>query len=229
MGYVMTKLVKMSQLKDSNLGRPLVVLGGGPSLPEDCARLGWSPSGGRIDSLLIAVNYHALRLPNCSPDFMVFNDDPESDPRLLEAVKSFHGVLVSQDQRYSDVEFDVPVWTGHYSSNTAAWLALWMGADPVILCGHDLYQGERVYFHDYSHDAPCFHYPLEDHLRPWVEEGRHRLPHVERLRAMSGPLTKIFGVYEPNPLQGAPGGASKDAEAASLEEREVREASGEKV
>jgi hypothetical protein len=60
----------------------------------------------------------------------------------------------------------------------------------------DCYQGERVYFHDYSHDVPAFHYPLEHHLRPWEEEGRHMLPHVERLRVMSGPLTRIFGLFE---------------------------------
>lgn len=184
MGHV---TVKMSELQGAYSGRAAAVLGGGPSLPGDMARL---PEG----CVLIAVNYHALGL--CEPAFMVYNDAPESDPRLLEAVKGFGGVRVSQDAATTDVVFDVPVWTGFYSSNTAAWFGLWLGCKPVILCGMDCYQGERVYWHEYSHDVPCFHYPLEQHVRPWVEEGRHLLPHVERLRVMSGPLTAVFPTYE---------------------------------
>jgi hypothetical protein len=178
--------MRMSQMKGFYAGRPAAVLGGGPSLPGDMARL---PK----DCLLIAVNYHAFRI--CAPDFMVYNDQPESDPRLLTAVQIVDAVKVSPDPT-SDILFDCPVWTGFYSSNTAAWFALWMGCSPVILCGMDCYQGERVYFHEYSHDTPCFHYPLESHLRPWKEEGRHLLPHVERMKVMSGPLAQIFGAYE---------------------------------
>lgn len=179
--------ILMSSLEDHYAGRPAAVLGGGPSLPSDMARL---PEG----CILIAVNYHAFHL--CEPDFMVYNDQPESDPVLWDAVrKPGRAVRVSPDPT-SDVAFDVPVWTGFYSSNTAAWFALWMGCEPVILCGHDLYQGSRVYFHEYHHDAPCFHYPLDHHIRPWKEDGRHMLPHVERLRAMSGPLIDVFGGYE---------------------------------
>lgn len=176
----------MSELRDSFVGRPAAVLGGGPSLPGDLERV---PK----NAVLIAVNYHALKL--IEADFMVYNDTPEADERLEAAVREFGGVRVSP-YGSSDVEFDVPVWTGFYSSNTATWLALWMGCDPVILCGMDCYQGERVYFHEYSHDAPCFHYPLEDHLRPWKEEAKHRLPHVERVRVMSGPLMQVFPAYE---------------------------------
>jgi hypothetical protein len=178
---------KLSQLREIHAGRPAAVLGGGPSLPGDLARV---PRG----AVLIAVNYHALRL--CQAAYMVYNDDPQSDSRLLAAVESTSATRVSPDRLTSDVDFDVDAWTGFYSSNTATWLALWMGCDPVVLCGMDCYQGERVYFHEYDHDAPCFHYPLEDHLRPWKEEGRHRLPNVERVRAMSGPLAGIFGLYQ---------------------------------
>lgn len=177
---------KLSDYRDRYHGCPAAVLGGGPSLPGDMARL---PQG----CVLIAVNYHAEQI--CKPDFMVYNDHPESDPRLLAGVRQTQAVRVSPDPT-SDILFDVPVWTGHYSSNTATWFALWLGCDPVILCGMDCYQGERVYFHAYEHDYPVFHYPLENHIRPWIEEGRNRLPHVERVRAMSGPLVQVFGIYQ---------------------------------
>lgn len=178
--------VKMSECKDLHKGRPAAVLGGGPSLPGDLVRL---PE----NCLLIAVNYHAFF--QVQADYMVYNDHPESDPRLLEWVNKHPATLVSPGPS-SDIEFDVPVWTGFYSSNTAAWFALWMGCDPVILCGMDCYQGERVYFHEYEHDCPVFHMPLDHHLAPWLEDGRKLLPHVERLRAMSGPLTNVFGAYK---------------------------------
>ena len=179
-------MIKMSACKDRYLGRPAAVLGGGPSLPGDMRQL---PD----DCLLISVNYHALQL--CQPHFMVYNDEPKSDPRLLEAVRSHAFLCVSSDPT-SDIQFDVPVWTGFYSSNTAAWFALWMGCNPVILCGMDCYVGEVKYCHPYDHDVPVFHYPLDHHLRPWIEEGRNLLPHVERLKVMSGPLVDVFGKYE---------------------------------
>jgi hypothetical protein len=148
-------------------------------LPENC--------------VLIAVNYHALQF--CQPDFMVYNDHPESDPLLDQAIQEHRAIRVSPDQT-SDIPFDVDVWTGFYSSNTAAWFGLWLGCDPVILCGMDCYQGEVKYCHPYIKDEPNHHYPLEHHLRPWIEEARARCPHPERLKAMSGPLVNVFGQYE---------------------------------
>lgn len=176
----------MSDCRDLFRGLPAAVLGGGPSLPEDMAAL---PK----DCLLIAVNHHALEI--CTPDFMVYNDQPESDPSLELAVKDHRVVLVSPEPT-SDIKFDMAVWTGFYSSNTAAWFALWLGCDPVILCGMDLYQGKKKYFHPYTHDVPCHHYPLSHHLRPWIEDARACLPGAERLKAMSGPLMDVFGAYQ---------------------------------
>jgi len=181
-------MMKMSELQNRYAGRPAAILGGGPSLPEDLKRI---PAG----ALLIAVNYHAFKIVRA--EFMVYNDHIESDPRLEKAVQELKTIRVTNGPT-SDVIFDVPVWTGFYSSNTATWFALWMGCDPVILCGMDCYQGDRVYFHEYDHDSPVFHYPLEHHLSPWKEDGMHLLPHPERVKAMSGPLISVFGQYGGN-------------------------------
>jgi len=173
-------------LQNRYMNKPAAVLGGGPSLPGDMEKL---PAG----CILIAVNYHALKF--CKPTFIVYNDQPEGDPELYHAIQDKRLIKVSSDPT-SDIIFDVPVWTGFYSSNTAAWFALWMGCNPVILCGMDCYQGEEKYCHPYQIDQPSFHYPLDDHIRPWVEEGRNLLPNVKRLKVMSGPLINIFGRYE---------------------------------
>jgi hypothetical protein len=174
----------MSNYLNKFAGRPAAVLGGGPSLPGDIAKL---PK----DCVLIAVNYHAQML--CDPEFMVYNDHPESDPVLDKAVKEFKRTKVSPEPT-SDIEFDVAVWTGFYSSNTAAWFALWMGCDPVILCGMDCYQGDKKYFHEYE-DKAVYHYPLDHHIAPWVEDAKNMLPNWQRVKAMSGPLVSVFGQY----------------------------------
>lgn len=173
----------MSEWKDRYAGRTAAVLGGGPSLPGDMARL---PEC----CVLIAVNHHALRL--CAAEFIVYNDQPTGE--LAEAVALGRAIRVSAEPT-SDIVFDMAVWTGFYSSNTATWFALHLGCDPVILCGMDCYQGERAYFHEYD-DQPQFHLGIEHHMQPWVEDAKNMLPCWERVRAMSGPLAAVFGLYE---------------------------------
>jgi hypothetical protein len=179
-------MLRLSSLEGRYEGKGVAaaILGGGPSLPDDMQML-------PHHCLLIAVNYHALQL--CKPTFMVYNDEP-IETEMVQALHDKAVIKVSPGAT-SDILFDVPAWIGFYSSNTAAWFALYMGCDPVILCGMDCYQGKEVYFHPTDRDCPTFHYPLDHHLRPWIEEGRSRLPHPERLRAMSGPLVGVFGAY----------------------------------
>ncbi len=175
----------MSEFKNKYAGRPAAVLGGGPSLPGDMQKL---PK----DCILIAVNHHALLL--CNPSFMVYNDRPDICSGLEEAVRTFKEIKVSPEPT-SDVKVDMEVWTGFYSSNFATWFALWMGCDPVILCGMDCYQGEKKYFHEYE-DKPHLHYPLDHHMSPWVEEAKNKLPNWQCVKAMSGPLVSVFGAFE---------------------------------
>jgi len=178
---------KLSEWKDRFKGRPAAVLGGGPSLPKDLARL---PK----ECVLIAVNYHAFHY--CKPMFMVYNDTPETNPLQVVAVREHKAIHVSPEPS-SDVEFDVPnVWTGFFSSNTAAWFGLWLGCDPVILCGMDCYQGPVKHCPPSTYHSPMFDMPLDFYVRPWVEDCRNSVPHPERLCVMSGPLVNVFGAYQ---------------------------------
>jgi len=202
--------MKLTDLQNTQPGRPALVMGGGPSLPSDYARVMASLQMERIylptyppvalppvqePPLHISVNYHAdmIGLPY---DFIVYNDFPEHDPWMLDCLQRTDAIKVSPEPS-SDIDFgDVPVWTGFYSSHTATWFALWLGCDPVILLGHDLYQGAKKHCHADIRDPDWWHFPVDKHLRPWLEEAPHKLPHFERVRVASGPLGQLFPLYE---------------------------------
>lgn len=179
----------VTDLQDRYAGRPAAVLGGGPSLPGDLARL---PK----NSLLISVNDHALHY--CHPEFLVFLDIPNAQilPELADAVDRFDGMRVSITP-LSDIDLSGSgYWDGGFTSTLATWLGCYLGCDPVILCGMDCYQGETKYCHprpDFYH--PVMDYPLEMHFAGW-RPALEKCPHPERIRAMSGPLVELFGAYE---------------------------------
>lgn len=182
-------MIKIANLQDKFPNRPAAVLGGGPSLPADLARL---PE----NTILISVNDHALHF--CNPDYLVFCDIPNAQivPELAVAVDAFPGTKVSH-LPLSDVDLNgAAYWDGGFTSTLATWFALYIGCNPVILCGMDCYQGEVKYCHprpDFYH--PVFDFPLENHLRAWEPAFTH-CPHSERIRAMSGPLMMLFGAYK---------------------------------
>lgn len=150
------------------------------------------PVGKGGGNVLVAVNYHAWQF--VWPDFMVFNDFPERDAEMLAEVGRHRCTLVSSKERCSDVVFDVAAWEGNWSSCTATWFALWLGCEPVVLCGMDCYQGEVKYCHPWKAEA-SHEQPLDEILRPWVEEGRHLLPNRERVEVVSGPLVRVFRAF----------------------------------
>lgn len=185
----MQNKLKMSEMKDLYAGRPAAILGGGPSLPDDLKRV-------PANALLIAVNYHAFyHLPeDQQPTYMVYNDAPDTNVLQVKAVEEHKAIHVSPDPS-TDVEFDVNVWTGFYSSHTALWFAAFLGCAPIIICGHDLYQGPVKHCPPSTYHSTQFDQPLDFHLRPWVEDAKNMLPHPERIRVMSGPLVAVFGAY----------------------------------
>ncbi len=182
-------MILLSSLKDKYQGRPAAVLGGGPSLPTDLERL---PK----HCVLIAVNYHAFY--HCEPRWMVYLDDPMSNPHMMKIIRDRRVTKVCPDSEFGgSVRMDVEYWRGNVSSTTATWLALWMGCDPVILCGMDCYQGPVKYCHPMEGvHPPAWDYPLADHLRTWLEECKNSVPHPDRIRVMSGPLINLFEKFE---------------------------------
>jgi hypothetical protein len=179
-------MTSSQDLRELHAGRPGGVLGGGPSLPGDLERL---PEG----CILISVNQHALRL--VTADYLVFLDDPRRSLEVQDVLREFQGVQVSRRRGWGNVQLggECPRWLGQYSGHVAAWLADWLGCDPVLLCGMDLYQGKDEYFY-----RPGQHRRrpgLEEALKGW-KKLKDVTPHPERMRAVSGPLVEVFGRWK---------------------------------
>jgi len=182
-------MIDVQDLKNAFMLRPAAVLGGGPSLPRDLKQI---PK----NSVLIAVNNHALHF--CQPDYIVFMDIPNRQefPELAHAIDTFYGVKVSQTP-LSDVYIkSEKYWDGGFSSSLATWFACYLGCNPVLLCGMDCFQGEIKYATprpDFYH--PSMDAPLEDHLNAW-RPALANCPNPERIKAVSGPLVEVFGQWD---------------------------------
>lgn len=169
-----------------NMGIPAAILGGGPSLPEDLKKL-------PTHCMMISVNDHAFY--HCQPHVMVYQDHLRVAPAVANALEDFD-VTVVCPWKNSHVELPKGWWDGNMSSALATWYALYIGCDPVILCGMDCYQGEEKYCHPRpGFDHPIFRVPVKKHQEKW-REAFTKCPHPERIKAMSGPLVDVFGKYE---------------------------------
>ena len=182
-------MINALTLKDVQCDLPAAILGGGPSLPGDLAKV---PG----EALLFSVNEHALQLIRV--DYLVFRDPPEKFPALKQTIQNFDGLRLSQLMRWSDIDLSgVRWWDAPFSSSLATWLACWMGCNPVLLCGMDLYQGKQKYFYDRSDFRLTASQvaPAGPQLRTW-RKGFEQCSHPERIKAVSGPLVNIFGKYQ---------------------------------
>ena len=183
---------KLINERNKHRGHPAAILGGGPSLPADYARL---PD--RV--LLFAVNDHAFHI-GIQPHYMVVMDDPHIKPELLRLSQPGQShTRINDLLEWTDVDLRGVHKPSMRSGLTAAWLALYYGCAPVYLCGMDLYQNGTRYCHDrdeFMGKKAIYTEPLEDHLTAWRKLKRYD-PHGA-IRAMSGPLTALFPPAFPN-------------------------------
>lgn len=167
----------MNHSRGIHTGRPGAILGAGPSLPEDLKGL---PG----NTVLFSVNHHALKLVEC--DYAVYMDTHTAN--YLSGVKTISPWLGA------DIRITDGVMT-NLTSPVASRIARIMDCAPVILCGMDLYQGDN-YFYDAAVFPAGARKSLAAHLTRWRWVFKN-CPHPEKIRAMSGPLTELFGKYDP--------------------------------
>lgn len=153
-------------------GRPAVVIGGGPSAPEDLARLGREERG----AIYVSANDHGYRLRAC--EFACCVDEIEERMRAAPAI------IVSQ-KAWADVRpLDFP---RNNSGRLAAWLSRLLGCAPIYLAGMDCYGG-ATYFHAPDAESCGKLQPVRQHVAEWATFFSNW---PADYRAISGPLTAL--------------------------------------
>lgn len=185
----------VSELSNKWKGFPVVVVGGGPSVPESIKLI---PEGAKI----IGVNHHWTKVKGLNADIMMYSDTPKKHLNLQRAIDKTKGkvTLIAPPpyNEQSDYKFDVGFWNQGYTSSVAVWLACFMTDCEVILVGMDCYQGKIKYFYrddDTPHHHPVFNYPLQPHINVWSMAKLH-VPRWKNIRVINSPLEKLFPPWE---------------------------------
>lgn len=188
----------IERLEGIHAGRAGAVLGGGPSMPGQLELL-------PPDTVLFSVNHHAAMHPAVTPDYLVFLDPlktPERD--YSDLYRQFPGVNLSPNESDTDVLVG-GMWNAGTTAQSAAWLALFFGCDPVFLVGIDCHTGDRDYWYDppglksksaYWKTQPGggYHLTVKGALDCW-RKCFQCCPISQRIRALEWPLNEIFPAW----------------------------------
>jgi hypothetical protein len=168
--------------------RAAIVVGGGPSAPEQLAALG------DIAPVVISANGHAVKL-GLTPDFIVCKDHVHTETKeLMEPALRAIGAPIVSRQYWAD--YRLPEWPVQGNSGMMALgFAILLGCRPVIPIGFDCYQ-TGTYFH--APDAPNVSRGLRSSM--WDQRYRRLAAKLEcsPIRALDGVLTRHFPHYSPN-------------------------------
>lgn len=167
----------------AHAGRPVAILGAGPSLPEQFGRL---PAG----CVLISVNHHACALARCDYIVAIDSKPPEHRTRLEATGVPIVGPLPWATYRV----MDQPLLG--FSSQHAVWAAWLMGGYPILLCGMDLYRSGR-YWDGAPAPAVGPRRTVESQLRSW-RRCFDAVPAT--VRSLGGPLAELVPPYDPAEL-----------------------------
>lgn len=171
-----TKLIADIALKHA--GRKIVVMGGGPSLPEDLKRC-------PTDALYISANEHGAMLRKC--DYIIAIDDIERKLRRF-------GVPIIGRREFCD--YRIQDWEDclelNNSGRAGAWVAALLGGSVVILAGMDCYAC-GTYHHDVAAKSTGNGKSLDEHMDGWRRLAE-RLKSVH-VRTCGGPTSALFPLW----------------------------------
>lgn len=182
-------MTSVADLHDQHKGRPVAIIGGGPSLPSHVEGL-------PADTIYMGVNRHGhhARDEGLIPrvDYCV-----HLDKALARTLAALDVPVISSFVEYADYWFakQSDALDEGFTPSTAVWLALFMGASEVILCGMDCYTG-TTYWHDADATSSGSLQPLNRHLNGW-KRVLDKCPNAERISTMGGPTSRLFPLYAP--------------------------------
>lgn len=179
--------MRLADLVHRHMGVPAIVIGGGPSAPQQFAQALYDLPNG---SVRLSANQHGCLLTRC--DYAVSVDGHINEVRFKRQDGTEYGIH----------DFGVPIigtkaWADYRIFNQvlpssgvmAAWLAWIMGCAPIVLIGINLYEGE-TYFHDAKAESTGHRLTPEQHLERWAK--LKLIAEGAAFRAMGGRLLELF-------------------------------------
>jgi hypothetical protein len=131
----------VSDLYGRHRGRPILIIGGGPSTPASFEKI-----RGDHDWLIIGANAHAYKL-GLTPTYVFCKDDVSTETKLpMEPTVRRPGVEVIGRHFWCDYRCQRWPITGN-SGQMAIAVAALMGGCPIVPLGLDGFQNDTVYFH----------------------------------------------------------------------------------
>lgn len=168
----------LCELALKHAGRPIVVMGGGESLPEHLARC---PK----DAVYISANQHGAMLRKV--DYILALDSIE------DIVRPFDVPIIGK-RPWCDIRIEN--WKNIGNSGMEAARAAWvLGGHPIILAGMDCYTAGTYHHNPGAELKGTAMNPLQDHLRHW--QGIRDLLPGATIRTCGGPTTAIFPEWDP--------------------------------
>lgn len=137
--------LSVSSLSDIHKGRPAVVMGGAPSLPEALRRC---PD----NAVYISANQHGAMLRKV--DYIFYTDRVhQSTNAPMRLMLKRYGVPLVGPQPDADYVMETTIEAN--SGIRAILFAEILGCDPVIVVGIEMYQG-KTYWHDHHAKSTGF-------------------------------------------------------------------------
>lgn len=170
--------------------RPALVIGGGPSAPEQLAALGAFPK----HAVLISANAHSFRL-GLRPHYIVCKDHRHTETQaLMEPLMREYGVPIASRQHWAD--FRLGAWPIQGNSGMMAiGLAALLGCRPIVPIGFDCYQ-TGTYFHA-PDERNVSRGLAESHWRSRYQRLQSRLTGA-MIRPPLDSLFRLFPAYQPD-------------------------------
>lgn len=170
----------------SHAGQTIVVMGGGPSLPEAMRQV-------RRPDVLISANEHGAMLGPV--DYIVSVDHTHQRLKMpMREVLAQYPARTISPCLWADYRIPDYRSRGNAGMN-AMWVAWVLGAWPLVVAGIDCYQG-ATYYHDAEAESSSNGRPLEK-FDEKLEALRAELNCPVRIVG-DGPLTRFWPRYDPN-------------------------------
>lgn len=188
-GFFMGDYMKslFAEIAGKHSGKPIIVMGGGESLPDDLKRV---PS----DAIRISCNHHAIKKHRA--DYVCAVDDNIAGDPLDAIIRRYSDAPIISVQSFADYRIEAPkphvINTGIFSVYIASLLGGW----PVICAGMDFYQSSG---YAYSDGKIKDRNKTSGYLQNCIKRMQELTDNAP-VRSSSGLLTDYFGAYESGEL-----------------------------